>query len=108
MTLNLTELKDEPLGKHPIQAAFCVVYVCQIPSRIGAEQDVIPADHESSFTFDVEGLGDEALDDSPSVSAFAGLPSYGGSLGDEVLDSIPRNAAVVCYVSCRGLPPLPR
>ena len=26
------------------------------------QQDVVAADDESSFTFDVEGLGDEALD----------------------------------------------
>ena len=29
MTLNLTELRDEPLGKHPIQAVTCM-FVCTI------------------------------------------------------------------------------
>ena len=100
MTINLTELRDEPLGKHPIQAAFCVVYVCQIPSRIGAEQDVIPADHESSFTFDVEGLGDEALDDSPSVSALACAPSNFCGLSDEALDTPPALSAQGCAAGC--------
>ncbi len=64
MTINLTELRDEPLGKHPIQAAFArMCFVCVN----GAQQDVVAADDESSFTFDVEGLGDEALDPRPAV-----------------------------------------
>jgi len=67
MTINLTELRDEPLGKHPIQAALnCYTTGCYI-NGIDVEQDVIPADHESSFTFDVEGLGDEALDPPKSL-----------------------------------------
>ncbi len=61
MTINLTELRDEPLGKHPIQAAYCYPNMCYI-SGIDVEQDVVASDHESSFTFDVDGLGDEALD----------------------------------------------
>ena len=60
MTLNLTELRDEPLGKHPSQAAVCTG-LCFVAST-DAQQDVVAADDESSFTFDVEGLGDEALD----------------------------------------------
>ena len=59
MTLNLTELRDEPLGKHPSHGAFAYVSVV---SSFEAQQDVVAADDESSFTFDVEGLGDEALD----------------------------------------------
>ena len=61
MTINLTELRDEPLGKHPIQAAALhAVFACV--RRTDAQQDVVAADDESSFTFDVEGLSDEALD----------------------------------------------
>ena len=63
MTINLTELRDEPLGKHPIQAAR--LHVCAYQCGIDAEQDVVAADHESSFTFDVDGLSDEALDQHP-------------------------------------------
>ena len=59
MTLNLTELRDEPLGKHPIQVGVC--FYCWLEST-NAQQDVVAADDESSFTFDVEGLGDEPLD----------------------------------------------
>ena len=33
-----------------------------------AQQDVVAADDESSFTFDVEGLGDEALDAHPQFT----------------------------------------
>ena len=65
MTINLTELRDEPLGKHPSQAAVCTG-VCFVAST-DAQQDVVAADDESSFTFDVEGLGDEALDPRPAV-----------------------------------------
>ncbi len=60
MTINLTELRDEPLGKHPSQAAVCQP-MCFV-RHDGRQQDVVAADDESSFTFDVEGLGDEALD----------------------------------------------
>ena len=59
MTLNLTELRDEPLGKHPMsgeQLLYCSVSIRR------PEQDVVAADDESSFTFDVDGLSDEALD----------------------------------------------
>ena len=63
MTLNLTELRDEPLGKHPSHVDICVG--CISPCLLTeAQQDVVAADDESSFTFDVEGLGDEALDPS--------------------------------------------
>ena len=65
MTINLTELRDEPLGKHPIQAAICVHPVS--PAHTEAQQDVVAADDESSFTFDVDGLSDEALDPRPAV-----------------------------------------
>ena len=66
MSLNLTELKDESLGKQPIQAAVCW-YSC-IGMHLDAQQDVVAADDESSFTFDVDGLGDEALDhDAPTT-----------------------------------------
>ena len=60
MTLNLTELRDEPLGKHPSH----VYFLCFFPSicYVEDQQDGAEADDESSFTLDVEGLGDEALD----------------------------------------------
>ena len=74
MTINLTELRDEPLGKHPIQAHICTCTVCHRQTT-DAQQDVVAADDESSFTFDVEGLGDEALD--PRVYAAACYGSRG-------------------------------
>ena len=61
MTINLTELRDEPLGKHPSQAAYCYPNMCSI-SGIMSSKTLSPADDESSFTFDVDGLSDEALD----------------------------------------------
>ena len=70
MTLNLTELKDEPLGKHPIQAAVCAPGTLCMVALTEAQQDVVAADDESSFTFDVEGLGDEALEPRPALIAF--------------------------------------
>ncbi len=98
MTLNLTELKDEPLGKHPSQAAVCSGFLCYVNE---AQQDVVAADDESSFTFDVEGLGDEALDEGPSVSAFGCFNCFVGGLGDEALDDSPSVSANFCVVSCR-------
>ena len=62
MTLNLTELRDEPLAKHPIQAAHCPPMTACFISGIDVEQDVVAADDETSFTFDVDGLSDEPLD----------------------------------------------
>ena len=53
MTLNLTELRDEPLGKHPSQATFACAFTVFLTE---AQQDVVAADDESSFTFDVEVL----------------------------------------------------
>ena len=70
MTINLTELKDEPLGKHPIQADL-FVFPCALCMVTETEQGVVAADDESSFTFDVDGLSDEALDPPPSLFAFA-------------------------------------
>ena len=71
MTINLTELRDEPLGKHPSHGAFLV-----LPSlSYGNQQDVVAADDESSFTFDVDGLSDEALDPRPGVSMARALCS---------------------------------
>ena len=53
MTINLTELRDEPLGKHPIQAASAILISCGCIA-VDAEQDVVAADHESTSTFDVD------------------------------------------------------
>ena len=85
MTINLTELRDEPLGKHPSQAAVCTG-LCFV-ALTEAQQDVVAADDESSFTFDVEGLGDEALVDSPPVSSLSCVFYCG--LSDEALDTPP-------------------
>ena len=65
MTINLTELRDEPLGKHPNQAYVCLG-TCFV-ALTEAQQDVVAADDGSSYAFDVEGLGDEALDPRPAV-----------------------------------------
>jgi hypothetical protein len=102
MTLNLTELRDDPLGKHPSQAAVCTAPVlCYV--NLDAQQDVVAADDESSFTFDVEGLGDEPLDDSPSVSAMYCVVSCRcDGLSDEALDPRPAVNAAGCIVGCIG------
>ena len=103
MTINLTELRDEPLGKHPSQAAACVIF-CYLCHTTDPQHYVVAADDESSFTFDVEGLGDEALDDSPSVSADSCLPGsclcYADGLGDEALDPGYSVSARVLTCSC--------
>jgi|SaaInl4_135m_RNA_FD_contig_123_7214_length_637_multi_3_in_1_out_0_1 hypothetical protein len=67
MMLNLTELRDEPLGKHPIQAMTCGYNLCTVDSQPDVEtgQVMTAPDDMRSFTFDVDGLGDEALDSSP-------------------------------------------
>ena len=102
MTINLTELRDEPLGKHPNQAYVCLG-TCFV-ALTEAQQDVVAADDGSSYAFDVEGLGDEALDDSPSVSAYMCPPAYcitchADGLGDEALDpQPPRLAYCMCIV----------
>jgi len=101
MTINLTELRDEPLGKHPIQAAVCYVLICKsCTHRSVSRQDVVAADDESVFKFDFEGIGDEALDDSPSVSAFPCLPSNYCGLSDEALDPRPAVNAFGCATGC--------
>ena len=100
MTLNLTELRDDPLGKHPSQAAVCTG-LCFV-ALTEAQQDVVAADDESSFTFDVEGLCDEPLDDSPSVSAMYCVVSCRcDGLSDEALDPRPAVNAAGCAV-CIG------
>ena len=70
MTLNLTELRDEPLGKHPIPAIISVGQ-CYVTSDVETAQDTAAPDDVRSFTFDVDGLRDEALDSSH------GRPTYG-------------------------------
>jgi len=70
MTLNLTELNDEPLGKHPKHAFACGAgrcLGCFIDGPVAEQVDV--ADDEGAFKFDVEDLGDEALDPRRHVSA---------------------------------------
>ena len=102
MTINLTELRDEPLGKHPIPAMVCGCNVtCWTTPDVETAQDTAAPDDESSFTFDVEGLGDEALDDSPSVSAFGCVPTcWCDGLGDEALDDSPPVSAAACMFFC--------
>ena len=105
MTLNLAELKDEPLGlaptspyyactgcaicytdqkngeplgKHHIQAIACfgVPVIPPKKSALNTGYGVRAADDVRSFTFDVDGLSDEALDPDysgrslPTVCAF--------------------------------------
>ena len=98
MTLNLTELRDEPLGKHP-DIAFTCIFVCRISG-----QDVVAADHESISTFDVDSLTDEALDARPAVHAFGRgcmLRDKSMTVSDEALDPLPPvNAAVPCFRPC--------
>jgi len=103
MTINLTELRDEPLGKHPNQAYVCLGS-CFV-ALTEAQQDVVAADDGSSYTLDVEGLGDEALDDSPSVSAAPFVPivpitCFSDGLSDEALDTPPALSAQGCAAGC--------
>ena len=68
MTLNLTELRDEPLGKHPFQAAMCVPpcgYCYSHNDLAETEQEAGAAADTHSSTFSVFGLSDEALDGTP-------------------------------------------
>ena len=96
MSLNLTELKDEPLGlaptsadycvpgtcfgdltdeqlgEHPIQAAVtvsCSGFMC-VKFDVETGQGKTAHDDVRSFTFDVDGLSDEELDSIPRY-AFA-------------------------------------
>ena len=72
MTINLTELRDEQLGT-PESARggrLIACNVCLPPSGDCTDTEMAlgdAADDESSFTFDVEGLGDEALDPPKSL-----------------------------------------
>ena len=64
MSVSLTELKDEPLGKHPGAFFDGPIFITVLPpcSVTETEQDVVAAAHVRSFTFDVDGLSDEVLD----------------------------------------------
>ena len=66
------ELKDEPLGKHPIQAAMCVACLCTVCGLPDVETGQVMTAHDDvrSFTFDVDGLSDEELDSIPRYAAF--------------------------------------
>jgi len=69
MTLNLTELKDEPLGKNPIQAMTCGSNLCNpltCYTDVETGQLITAPDDMRSFTIDVDGLSDEALDMPPA------------------------------------------
>ena len=70
MTINLTELRDELLDSTPVSALVSTLYCsCWAPVKDDQQVEAVAADDESSSTFDVDSLGDEPLDDSPSVSA---------------------------------------
>ena len=73
MTLNLTELKDEPLGKHHILEASCWSCRCFVgPTPDQTEQQVAAAvDGEGVFKIDVDGLSDEVLAPGYTVSQFS-------------------------------------
>ena len=71
MTLNLSEMKDEPLGKHPISAQICgTMCTCRPDDLAETEQEVGAATVYHSSTFHVDGLSDEALDPDYSGVAF--------------------------------------
>ena len=75
MTLNLTELRDEPLGtpKSGIEAAICCMNCYTPPCMNYTDTEMAlgdAADGEGVFKFDVDGLSDEALDPRPAVNAF--------------------------------------
>ena len=68
MTINLNELRDELLDSTPVSALVSTLYCsCWAPVKDDQQVEAVAADYESSFTFDVEGLGDEALDPRPAV-----------------------------------------
>ena len=69
MTINLTELRDEPLGKHPKHAFTCGVGACLISYIDGQVAEQVDVADTHSSTFSVDGLSDEALDPRPHVSA---------------------------------------
>ena len=102
MTINLTELRDEPLGKHPIQAAYCYCK-CYI-SGIDVEQGDVAADRVTTSTFDVDSLNDEALDARPAVQ-LCGCTSTFRSMSDsdEALDYSPTVNAFGCARPCDGI-----
>ena len=78
MTLILAELNDEPLGKHPFQAAACAG-PCTFCGLDETEQEVGAATVYHSSTFHVDGLGDEALDppkSRPVLITFVGCVKY--------------------------------
>ena len=91
MTINLTELRDEPLGKHPIQAAPCSYWLCRAGGGgicgISVEQDVVASDHESSFTLDVDSLSDDALEPQFGVNALSGAAHLCFGHGGNIYDS---------------------
>ena len=111
MTINLTELRDEPLGKHPLHATMCLV-TCQSLIEPAETERVMfgaAADDEGVFKFDVDSLSDEPLDDSPSVSAYACCAfcfhSTDDGLSDEALDPRPAvNPIGCCVFSCDQTP----
>ena len=72
MTLNLTELKDEPLGKNPIQAMTCGSNLCNpltCYTDVETGQLITPPDDMRSFSIDGDGLSDDALDHRPAEAA---------------------------------------
>ena len=77
MTLNLSEMKDEPLGKHPIQEALVMCLppagACYAPIPIPGLPGGLPAAEVHSSTLSSVGLSDEALAPGYAVSQLRGV-----------------------------------
>ena len=74
MTLNLTELRDEPLGTPTVRdggrRTFNLCAYCRNSTMTDAEMALgDAADGESVFKIDVVGLSDEALDPGDNINA---------------------------------------
>ena len=93
MTLNLSEMKDEPLGKQPILEALGGWRpTCYGPTPDQTEQQVAAAaDGEGVFKIDVDCLSDEALDTPPVClmrTAYCGAPpTHCKSSSHELVDA---------------------
>ena len=110
MSLNLTELKDEPLGLAPTSADFCVPGTCFVELR-DEPLDDSPSVSAAPFvpivpiTCFSDGRGDEALDDSPSVECFVPsvcLPGSGFCYVDKDMDTPTADTRMVCTLTGIG------
>ena len=76
MTLNLTELRDEPLGHDPgsfPNVCGWGVCMCKFPTSMTDTEMALgdAADGEGVFKIDVDALSDEALDSPHTLTAHA-------------------------------------